>query len=261
MSSPKELLTHFSITDDEADMYLVLLKLGPATATDVAEKAKKNRTATHFHLKKLVDKALVQLTKRGRTFMFSAVSPADLAERFDRMTTDFKSLVPQLEALQKIEVEAPRVQVTESRAGYFQVYDEISSLPGGSTFLAIEGATALRNELTLLSNAETKNFYSKIVARGIETKLIITEEAAGIPNKMITKENLDLLRKRTLHARMLPESRLPFQGLSLMYGNTVAHLFPETSLVITIKHQGIADSFKATFDALFVNGRSFDYQQ
>ncbi len=259
MVSPKELLTHFSVTDEEAEIYLALLKLGASTATEISIKAKKNRTATHFHLKKLVDKDLIQLTKRGRTFVFSAVAPAELASRFDRATTDFKSMVPQLEALQKIEGEAPRVQVTESRAGYFKVYDEISSLPEGSVFLAIEGAEALRNELTLLTNEETKDFYSKIISRNIETKLIITEEATQIPNQMITEENLHLLKKRQLDIRTYPESTMPFQGLSLMYGDTVAYLFPQTNLVVTIKHQGIADSFKATFDTLFLFGKEYSF--
>jgi sugar-specific transcriptional regulator TrmB len=260
MANPKELLTHFSVTDEEADIYLALLKLGASTATEVADKTKKQRTATHFHLKKLVDKDLVRLTKRGRTFVFGAIAPSELAARFDRATTDFKSMVPQLEALQKIEGDAPRVQVTESRAGYFKVYDEISSLPEGSTFLVIEGADALRNELTLLTNEEAKNFFTKIIERGIQTKLILTEEAQQIPSQMITSENYNLLKKREIDVRTHPESILPFQGLSLMYGDTVAYLFPQTNLVVTIKHKGIADSFKATFDTLFRFGKEYSFE-
>lgn len=259
MSNPKELLTHFSVTDDEAEIYLTLLKLGTATATEISDKAKKNRTATHFHLKKLVDKDLVKLTKKGRTFTFGAVAPSELAARFDRATTDFKSMVPQLEALQKIEEEAPRIQVTESRAGYFNVYDEISSLPEDSTFYAIEGATALRNELSLLTPEAENRFYSKIVERRITVKLILTEEAAGIPSQLMTEENFALFRKRKIDARVHAESTLPFQGLTLMYGNTVAHLIPGKDIVVTIKHQSIADSFKAMFDALFVLGKKYRY--
>lgn len=167
MANPKELLTHFSVTDEEADIYLVLLKLGASSATEIADKGKKRRTAMHFHLKKLVDKGLVLLTKKGRTFMFTAVAPSELAARFDRVTTDFKSLVPELESLQKNEDESPRVQVTESRAGYFRIYDEISSLPEGSTFYAVEGAEALRNELSLLTPEAARHFYTKMVERNM----------------------------------------------------------------------------------------------
>lgn len=261
MANAKELLTHFSVSDDEADIYLALLSLGTAAISEIATKIKKNRTATHFHIKKLVEKGLIHGSQEGRTFTFTATTPSELAERFDRMTTDFKSFVPQLEALKRIDVETPRVQVTESRSGFFQVYDEISSLPENSTFYAIEGVDALKNELTLLSSSDTKNFYTKVIARSIAAKLIITEEAAGMLHELITKDNLALLQQRRLEVRTHAANILPFQGLSLMYGNTVAHLFPETNLVITIKHQGIADSFKATFDALFSFGKHYEYAE
>lgn len=261
MASMKDILKQFSVSEDEAEIYLALLKLGTASVSEIAKKIQKNRTATYFHINKLLEKNLLHESKQGRALMFTATEPSELAERFDRLTTDFKSLVPQLEALKKAEIETPRVEVTESRAGYYKVYDEISSLPEGSTFLAIEGVTALKNELSLLTNEETKNFYSKMIARNIEVKLIITEQAAQIPNKFITKDNLALLRQRKLEARTHPESTLPFQGLTLMYGNTVAHLFPETNLVITMKHQGIADSFKATFEALFKLGKPYTFTE
>jgi len=260
MASPKELLTHFSVTDDEAEIYLVLLKLGTATATEISDKAGKKRTAIHFHLKKLVDKDLMRMTKDGRTFMFTAVSPSELATRFDRATTDFKSMVPQLEALRRAHDEAPRVRVTESKSGFHKVYDEIASLPENSTFFAIEGSDALKNEFTLLSSKETEEFYTKIIARKIATKLIITEEAANLPNHLITKKNLSLLKNRALDVRTHPEQILPFQGLTLIYGDTIAYLFPKTNLVITINHEGIASSLKTLFDGLFQLGNTFRYQ-
>lgn len=254
MANPKELLTHFSVTEEEADIYLALLKLGASTATEIADKAKKQRTATHFHLKKLIDKDLVKLSKKGRTFVFSAVAPSELAARFDRATTDFKSLVPELEALKKNENESPRVQVTESRAGYFNIYDEISSLPEGSTFYAAEGAEALRNELSLLTPEAAQHFYTKIVERNITVKLLITEEAVQQLHKLMTKESLAIFQQRKIDARVYQESVFPFQGLVLMYGNKLAHVIPGKDIVITIAQQGIADSFKAMFDALFTQG-------
>ena len=255
------MLKQFSLTDEEADVYLGLLKTGPAGVTDISKKIKKNRTAVYFHMNKLVEKGIIQQTHQGRALIFSAVSPRELAERFDKLTTDFKSIVPQLEALQRAESDAPQIQVSESRSGYSKVYDEISSLPEGSTFLAIEGATAFKNELTLLSSEETTNYYTKIIARNIQARVVMTEEAANVPYASATQKNIDLLKKRTLHIRIYSESALPFQGLSLMYGNTVAYLFPETSLVITIKHQGIADSYQATFEALFAGGKEYRYSE
>lgn len=259
MPSSSELLQQFSVSEDEAEIYLALLKIGTATVSEIAKKIDKNRTATYFHIKKLIRKKLLCELHGGRIQKFTTISPAELAERFDRLTTDFKSLVPQLEASQNIDKEAPRIQVSESRSGYYKVYDEISSLPENSTFLAIEGVEALKNELTSLSNDDTANFYSKMIERNIAVRLIITQEASEIPNALITEENLKLLRKRSIDVRTHTESVLPFQGLSLMYADTVAYLFPKTKLVVMIKHQGIADSFRATFNVLSHFGKPYQY--
>ncbi len=259
MANPRELLTHFSVTQDEADIYLALLKLGPASVTDLAKKISKNRTATYFHLNKLQEKDIISSINRGRTLVFTAVAPADLAARFDRLTTDFKSLVPQLEALQQIEVDAPRVTVTESRAGYFKVYDDISSLPTGSTFYVIEGAEALRHELTLLTDAETNSFFSKIIARNIATHLILTDDALALPATNTSPENFALLQQRRLSVRTYPSSTLAFTGLTILYGDTLAYLFPQTNLVVTITHPGIAASFQATFNTLFNQGQPYSF--
>lgn len=259
MANPQELLTHFSVTDDEAEIYLTLLKLGACTATEISNKAKKNRTATHFHLKKLVDKELARLTKRGRTFVFTAIAPSELAARFDRATTDFKSIVPQLEALKNLDGETPKVQVSESRAGYFAIYDTISSLPEGSTFYVIEGAEALKNELSLLTPEAAQSFYAKMIERNIEVKLILTEEATNIPQAAMSSETLTLFQRRKITARTHPESVLPFQGLTLLYGDTVAYVIPGKDIVITLRQRDIADSFRATFEALFSGGKAYSF--
>ncbi len=259
MATSKEILKQFSLTDEEADVYLGLLKTGPTGVTDIAKKIKKNRTAVYFHMNKLVEKGIIHQTQQGRALIFSATPPSELAERFDKLTTEFKSIVPQLEALKRAEMDTPVVRVTESRAGYFQMYDEISSLPEGSTFYAIEGAAALQNELSLLSPEAAQSFYKKMVDRNIEVKLILTEEASKVPQAVMSGETLALFKKRRITSRVHPESVLPFQGLTLLYGNTVAHLIPGKDLVITIRQQDIAESFKATFEALFNIGRPHSF--
>lgn len=261
MLQATEILTHFSLSEDEVEIYLVLLRLGPATVSEVAKKIKKNRTATHFHLKKLLDKDIIQNVGNNRTLVFTALSPTKLAARIDRLTTDFKSIVPQLEALKKVDTETPQVQVSESRSGYFGIYDEISSLPEGATFYAIEGADAFQNELSLLSPEAAQAFYLKMIERNIEVKVILTQEASRIPQAAMSAETLALFKKRRITVRIHPESTLPFHGLTLLYGKTLAYLIPGKDLLITIKHSAVAESFRATFDALFSFGQPYSYRK
>lgn len=251
MSKIGDILGNFSFSDTEAKIYLAVLALGRPSVSEIAKKVGINRTAAYFHLKKLLERRLIQETREGKKLCFIAVKPTDLAEIFDRWTIDFKSFVPQLEALKEIEQETPTIEITESKRGYFKVYDEISTLPEKSMFRVLEGCEGLIDEIGLLSEEEWKKFFSRIVERKIETRGLFTEECLEIPSRTFSKENLEILRKRIWHLRVLPESILPIKHLSLIYGNKVAFLFPETSLVITIKHKGITEFLSATFDGLF----------
>ncbi len=251
MVRTNEILQHFSFTEQETELYLAILALGRPSVTDLAKKVGKNRAAVYFHLKHLLEKGAVKEAREGRRFRFVAVPPADLAATFDRWTTEFKSLVPSLEALHRAEQEVPLIEVTDSKRGYLKVYDEVSSLPVGSTFRAMEGVAAIKGELGLLTDEEWGTFFSRIIERKIVTHLLLTDEAMAEPSQSLSPENMMLVRQRTWDLRHLPESLLPVNALTILYGNKVAFMLPDAKLVVTIAHKSIVAALTATFDALF----------
>lgn len=251
-------LQHFGFSDEEATIYLSVLESGEASVSQIATKVGKQRTASYFHIKKLLEKGVLKQTLHGRIIRLTAIRPNELADLFDRWTTDFKGIVPQLEALKKIDQEKPIIEVTESKRGYFKIYDEISALPVGSTFRVAEGGKALVNELTLLSNDQWHTFFSRIVERKIVTKGLFTEESTQKPAHYLSKENMLLLQQRIWQVRTLPKTTFPFEQLAFVYGDKIAFLFPESSLVMTIQHKGIAEATAAMFDAAYTSGKEYE---
>lgn len=251
MSRLEEVLNQFNFSGDETDIYLAVLTLGKASVSEIAKKAGKNRTAVYFHVKKLVERRILLESRKGKLFLFMAVAPSELAEIFDRSLVDFKSLVPQLEALKKITRETPVFETTESRRGYFNVYDEISSLPEDSVFRVIEGEAGILNELLLLGEDQWKTFFTRIVERKIKTLGLFTDESVIIPRNKMSEKNLESLNKRMWEMKTLPGNILPIKNLALIYANKVAFLFPETSLVVIVQHKGMANFLSAMFDSLF----------
>lgn len=246
-----ETLKYFSFSPQESEIYQAVLRLGSPSVSELSRKIQKNRTAVYFHIKNLIERKILKETRKGKVLRFIATSPSELSEQFQRAVTDFKSVVPQLEALQTIEQETPLIEITESRKGYFNVYDEISSLPRGSTFRVLEGKDALIKEFKLLNPTEWNMFFNRVIERNIETRGIFTKESLLIPQEALTKENFDLIGSRVWHLRTLSEHILPFQQLLFIYGDKIAFLFPHTALVMTIKHKNIAESLSAIFDGLF----------
>lgn len=246
-----EILKVFALTDVESKIYLSALGMEKPAVAQIAKKVGLNRTAAYHHINHLLEKGFLRQTRKGTVVQLIAVPPSELAERFDRITTDFKSLVPQLESLQKISRETPIIEIKESRLGYAEVYEELSSLPEGATFRVLEGSKAMKKELHLLTESELNKFFRRTAERKIITRAVFTEESIDILNKELTDKNFATLRTRIWQLKSLPASLLPFQQLMFMYGEKTAFMFPESSLVMTIKHKDIAEAMLAMFEGLF----------
>lgn len=253
-----QLLSNFGISQQEAEIYLAALTLKKTNPAEIANKIKKSRTATYFHIKNLINRGLLQETRNKTKLQVIALPPSKLASIFDRFSIDFKSMVPQLESLQKIDSEAPTIRITDSKRGYLEVLDEISVLPAGSKFRVIEGRDALNKEISLLTHQEWQTFFSRIIERKVETKAIFTLESTTAAKKF-KPSNLDLVRQRIWHLVTIPESTLPANDLIMIYGDKVCFVFFETSLVMTINHKGIAQAMQAMFDGLFIFGKPFSW--
>ncbi len=249
--SIQSLLKEFSFSDSEARIYLAILSLGKAKAAEIAIKADLNRTAVYSSLEGLIQRGFVAKVEVNKTFHFMAVSPTELATKFQSLTDDFKTVVPELEALNKVDRERPIVEISESQIGYYKVYEEISNLPQDGVFRVIEGKESYLHELGLLSDQQLNNFFSKLIQKNIKTKGIFTRESLGIPNLKLNQENLALDKQRDWDIKVLDKEILPLEDLALIYGNRVSFLFPKLSLVVTIRHQALVDILIAMFDCIF----------
>lgn len=247
----RSILTNFSFSDEEAEVYLCALSLDRPTVTQLAQRINKSRTAVYFHIKKLVEKGMLKEIKGGKIARYAPKPPEELANMLDRLTTDFKGLVPALAALRHTENAKPVIEVLQSEKGYYEVYDEISTLPRNSYFMVVEGLEAVKNEFTLLSELQWEKFFARIAERRIMTKALFTEELLQAPAQQLGKEALKLIGERIWNIHVLPEEKFPLKHLFFIYGNKVAILFPTEALVIKIQHEGIAEIFKLLFNTLY----------
>lgn len=250
MENTRELLEHFSLTPQQAELYLLLLKQGPSKITELATTQKKNRAAIAFHLHLLLEQGFVKETRVGRRTEYIAVPPKHLADLFERWAIDFKSAVPELETMRRADQQRPLIEVIESTVGMKRIYDEISVMPLKSEFLVLEGKKALSGELRLLSQKEWTTFFKRIADRKILTRAIFTRESIELPVKGLSLENKRLLQSRLWDLRSLPESSMPLEHLVMIYGNKAAFFLPEMKLLFTLEHVGIVGILKAMFETI-----------
>jgi len=251
MEKINQILKNFSFSEHESELYVAALSLEKATISKIAEKAGMGRTAAYFHIKNLLKRNVLRQIKKDKIIMISPIPPVELAEKLQREVGDFKTLLPQLEALGDIENEVPQIEIQESRMAFEKIYDEVIHMPVESVFKVIEDRKGAQAEMKLLTDAYWKKFFSQMAERRILTKAIFTKELLSDIEGSIKPENYDILGKRMWDIRALPEKSMPIKSLVVLYNKKISFLFPEISLTITIRHSALFNLIDTLFEMIF----------
>lgn len=252
MEKINKILSNFSFSEAEAQLYAAALKLKKATVSQVAEKAGMGRTAAYFHIKNLIKRGIFRQAKKGKKIIVSPIEPSELAEILQREVGDFKTLIPQMEALSRMENEIPQIEIMESNAAFKKIYDEVTNMPVGSSWKVMEDRVGANAELKLLDNEYWTYFFSQMSKRRILTKAIFTQELLSETNRGMTPDNYQTLKNRRWDIRTLPEEKLPMKGLFVLYNDKISFLFPDIKLTITIKHGALFHLIDTMFETIFV---------
>lgn len=251
-----KILKHFSFSETETEVYLAILKLGRAGVTEIARKIDIGRTAAYFHIKNLVERGYLKKVKAQSKYYFMAEKPEELAQEFEKNISNFKSLLPELDLLNKLDQETPVIDIKESSRAMMDIYDDLGHLPPNSEFRVIQGKKSMHQEIETLNNEVWLKFFDAVVKNKILTRAIFTEEAIIEAKQNFSQEELKSIRTRKWLVSVLKEENLPFDELIYMYGNKVVFVFPESSTVVFIKHRRIFQAVKAIFDALHFFAKS-----
>ncbi len=255
MGLNKQVLTRFGLHAIEIDCYLALLSLGSGTVSEVAKRVERTRSLVYFHLRHLKERGFIQESRRKTILRYVPKSANDVCAIIQSWTDDFRVQIPLLTSLGRIEKETPTIEVHESRQGFYGILREISQLPTGSVWRVIEGRRGMHGELGLLSQQEFEQWFRWIVAKKIKTKGIFTDVSLTAVPPGFTQINQDLIKKRAWDVRVVPASLLPFEDILCIYGETIAFVFPDTQLTVSIKHLRIAQALQILFDGLFSLGK------
>jgi len=251
----RSLFDHFGRSQQEADVYLASLSLGPSGVSQIAAHTGLGRTNCYFYVKKLAEDGLLLESRKGSRPTFTAIQPRDFVNVIRGWTSRFQSLLPQLESLRSAEVERPTITISESSEGHAKIYEEIGALPKDDFFRVLQGRQSLEEELRVIDKDALTRFFQNLIERNITTRGIFTDACLSVPAALISPENLEGMRCRPSDIVTLPESILALQQVMFVYGDTAAFLFPETRLVMTIRHGGIARTLGSVFDALHQFGK------
>lgn len=231
-------LKEIGLTDNEIRIYLELLNLGEALASELSNRTGINRTLTYQILNNLLRRGLISYVIKNNVKYFKAAHPSKLVDFLKEKETNIQRLIPDLLKLVKPTEKKYSVELYEGKEGLKTILnDVIRSRP--KEFLDFtSGMTLILLPVYYIDNWEKKRLKANIYARFLFNKT-------------------DIGKKRGVQLSKLPKSEVRYlpEGFSApshiyIYGDKLGITLWEGDFPfgILIKSKEIADRFREFFE-------------
>jgi len=235
MAGENEALTGLGLTQNEARLYLLLLKGGNAKATDLAARSGMHRRVVYDTLAQLAKKGMVGKATVGGVLTFTPSPPSSLLSFLDEKRDSMERALPSLSRVFEAE-KAASASVMHGRQAIKTIVEDILALR--ADYCVYYGQMQIHDALPKF----IKIFYARKRKLGIRSRLMLLdtpsarERAATIP----------------LSEAKFIDPSAPSPGIWWTYADRLALvLWHEEPTVILIKDEHLAKTFRATFDRLF----------
>lgn len=122
----KLVLQDFGLTENEVQIYLILLRLGSASASEITQKSKIHRINVYDILERLQEKGLVSYVIMGKRKHYEAVDPKKILEIEEERKKKIEQILPELSAQRTLGKEAQEATIFKDKKGIKTVLDEIT---------------------------------------------------------------------------------------------------------------------------------------
>ncbi len=231
------------LDEKETEIYLALLSLKVAGASDVARLAKQSRSHTYLILRALEEKGLASETEERGLLRFVAEPPERLLSYLKAREEECKDLqtlvqgaLPALSSLTPGYVGSPRVTTCKGLDGMKQMYRDV-----------------LTQEFTGIYNpqASQDTFGDNIVTMLFGTEVRLNGRDLLVRGKAADNYLRDLPPHSGYATRLLPPG-VTFDTDTLCFGDTLMLCtFDEERTVVRIDNRKIAHAFRAWFELLW----------
>ena len=226
-------------TEAETKVYLALLQTGITTAGPILDKTKLQNSTLHKILNRLVEKGFVSFNIKSKTRYYKAANPNEILKTIKEREDKFKSLLPELENLQK-PVEQQEAEIFEGFKGFKNMLHEfIEDAKKGDEFLFFSFYTENPDDFDNVYNFY-KEFEKERNKKGLKVK--------GLAPKKIK----DKFKGRNLKNIKFVNTEMPL-NISILNNKVIMTPWEDKQISFLITSQQLANSFKTLFYSIWKN--------
>lgn len=231
-------LKNLGLSDQEAGVYLALLKLGGAKASIIAKEVGIKRTTAYATLTQMAKKGFVNVYFRKSRRFYYAQKPTKIALLFKKKVENFSNIIPFLESLDKKQAQTFGLRFIETKRELEEFYVEILEEYKNREYSVIGNTKAWEGVEPEFFTQYRKN-RAKV---NIRTRLLLTSDS-----EKLNPTDSKLLRDY----RFLPK-KCQFKSTIDIFDDKILIVNPSlSSLAIVIAIPAMTDVFHTIFELLW----------
>lgn len=239
----KKILKNYGLSDKEARVYLALLELGSDSVSNIAFKAKINRTTAYDILEYLVKDGLISYVGDKKTKHYAIENPELLVNYLDNKSREYKykareakkDVLPELKALFNKNPKKPRVKYYEGEEGIISLYED--SLTSKTEILSWSDIAVTR----YFAEDYFVRYYRRRAKRNVFIKAIVKDSQLARDYK---KQDKELCRE----IRIVPEKEMAMVPECYIYDDKVFFVSIKDKFGVLIESQDIADAQRKLYN-------------
>jgi len=235
MKMRTELLENLGMTKVEIKVYLSLLELNSASASELAERTGLYRKNTYDALNRLIKKGIVSFAKVESKNIYTTADPHKLLEFIDIKRQEIESTLPELKKLFKSSPKYDDVTVYKGKEGLKTIFEDI--IKSKTNYDKFGSGEKFKQYLKFYY----LQYQKKKVENGIKCRAIYSEN----------ERNEDFVQEFVGEVRFLPKEFVN-PTTTIIYGDKVAIIiWKENPLGILIRSREVAKSYRYYFGSLW----------
>lgn len=163
-------LQEIGLNENEAKVYLQVLKDQGETASTIAKRAKINRTTVYLELDNLTQKGLVSYVIKNKKRSYQAVEPEKLIEILEEKKLKINKIMPRLKGMHK-SINPFKIEVLEGKEGVKTLYNKIID---EAKEVCAFGVTGKANDILRF---EVPHIDKKIKQKNMKIRYLANEDA------------------------------------------------------------------------------------
>jgi HTH-type transcriptional regulator, sugar sensing transcriptional regulator len=162
------LLKELGLTDSEVNVFITLLKIGPAKAGDIIDKSQLQNPVVHRAFHSLIEKGIITYSFSGKIKYYQAIDPSLLLNLIDEKKRRLESIIPELKGLYSIKREKTKATIHQGVRGVRELLNYL--LENCDKEFLTYGAP--KKSLDLLEDFFWKGFHNKRLKKRVFSRMI-----------------------------------------------------------------------------------------